>query len=128
MHRRQFLGVSTLFLAVALSACATGSAPNSDLAQQFLTERNGGTPVAVGMGGPNAPFGGVIESIAGTRLTVKRLNEDATQTIQLADGASIRKDVDASLSEIHAGDRVTAVGVKQDNTFQAKLLRLGGDA
>ena len=61
MKRRQFLAVSSLILAGALSACGAGGGPNQDLAQQFLIERNGGTPVAIGVGGPNAPILGLIE-------------------------------------------------------------------
>jgi hypothetical protein len=128
MNRRQFLGASTLFLAGALSACGMGGGPNQDLAQQFLTERNGGTPVAIGAGGPNAPILGVIKSVDGTQLTIKRPIEAGTTTVQLADGAKIRKDVDAQLGEITAGASITAFGMRQGDVFQADLLRLGGDA
>lgn len=128
MNRRQFLAVFSLTLVLALSACATGGGPNPDLAQQFLTERNGGTPVAIGVGGPNAPILGVIESIDGKQFTVKPQIEAGTTTVQLADGAQIRKDVDAQLSEIVAGASVTAFGTRQGDAFQANLLRLGGAA
>ena len=128
MNRRQFLGVSTLILAGALSACGTGGGPNQDLAQQFLTERNGGTPVAIGASGQNAPILGFIESVDGTQLTVKRPIESETTTVQLADGAKIHKDVDAQLSEITVGASVTVFGTRQGDIFQADLLRLGGDA
>jgi hypothetical protein len=127
MNRRQFLGTSTLILAGALSACGTGGGPNQDLAKQFLTERNGGTPVAIGAGGPNAPILGFIESVDGPQLTVKREMQETTTTVQLATGAKIHKYVDAQLSEIKAGDTLTAFGTKQDDVFQANLLRLGGD-
>ena len=128
MNRRQFLAASSLILAGALSACTIAGEPNQDLAQQFLTERNGGTPVAIGVGGPNAPILGVIESLDGTRLTVKPPIEAGTTTVQLADGAKIHKNVDAQLSEITAGASVTAFGTRQGDVFQADLLRLGGDA
>jgi hypothetical protein len=128
MNRRHFFTSAAFILALALSACATGGGPNQDLAQQFLTERNGGTPVAIGAGGPNAPILGLIESADGTRLTVKPQIETGTTTVQLADGAKIRKDVDAQLSEIVAGASVTAFGTRQGDVFQADLLRLGGAA
>lgn len=128
MNRRHFFTSAALILAGALSACTTGGAPNQDLAQQFLTERNGGTPVAIGVGGPNAPILGLIESVDGTRLTVKPQIEAGTTTVQLADGAKIHKDMDAQLSEITAGASVTAFGTRQGDAFQADLLRLGGAA
>jgi hypothetical protein len=126
MNRRQFLSASALFLAGALSAC--GGEPSQDLAQQFLTERNGGTPVAVGVGGPNAPVLGVIERIDGTQLTVKPPIESGTTTVQLADGAKIRKQVDMQLADITVGTSVTAFGKQQGDAFQADLLRLGDAA
>jgi hypothetical protein len=127
MNRRQFLNASALFLAGALSAC--GGEPSQDLAQQFLTERNGGTPVAVGVGGPNAPVLGVIERIDGTQLTVKPpIESGTTTTVQLADGAKIRKQVDVQLADITAGISVTAFGKQQGDAFQADLLRLGDAA
>jgi Domain of unknown function (DUF5666) len=127
MNRRQFLTVFTLSLAGALGACGTASEQNQDMTQQFLTERNGGTPVAIGAGGPNAPILGSIETIDGRTLTVKRPIEGTTATIELADGAKIRKDVDAQLDELKAGDSVTAFGSRQGDVFQADLLRLAGD-
>lgn len=128
MNRSQFLTVFSFFLAAALSACATGSTPSQDLAQQFLTERNGGTPVAVGVGGPNAPVLGLIESVDGMRLTVKPPIESHATTVQLADGAKIRKNVDAQLDELMVGTSVTAFGKRQGDVFQANQLRLGDAA
>ena len=131
MNRQQFLILSSILLAGALSACGlpggTGDQQNQDAAQQFLTERNGGTAVALGAGGPNAPVVGTIESVDGSKLTVKREMQGTTTTIQLAAGAKIHKYVDAQLSEIEAGDILTAFGAKQGDVFQANLLRLGGD-
>jgi hypothetical protein len=84
--------------------------------------------VAIGSGGPNAPVLGVIEMIDGRTLTVKRPIAGSASTIQLADGAAIRKDVEAQLGEIKAGDHLTAFGSRQGEVFQATLLRLGDDA
>jgi len=131
MNRRQFLISSSVLLAGALGACGlpggTNGQQNQDAAQQFLTERNGGTPVAIGAGGPNAPVVGSIESVDGSKLSVKRQMEGTTTTVQLAAGAKIHKYVDAQLSEIKAGDTLTAFGTQQGDVFQADLLRLGGD-
>jgi hypothetical protein len=128
MNRRHILTSVAFILAGALSACATRGAPSQDLAEQFLTERNGGTPVAIGVGGPNAPILGFIESVDGTRLTIKPPIAADTTTVQLADGAKILRDVDAQLSEITAGASLTAFGTRQGDVFQADLLRLGGAA
>src|SRR5829696_10194461 len=98
MNRRHFFTSATLILAGALSACATGGQQNQDAAQQFLTERNGGTPVAIGAGGPNAPVVGSIESVDGSKLSVKRQMQGTTTIIQLAAGAKLLKDVDVQLS------------------------------
>jgi hypothetical protein len=133
MNRRQFLISSSVLLAGALDACGlpggTGDQQNQGLAQQFLTERNGGTPVAIGAGGPNAPVVGSIESVDGSNLSVKRQMEGTTTIVQLAAGAKILKDVDVQLSEVKAGDIATAFGEKQGDVFQSDLLRLGaGDS
>jgi hypothetical protein len=129
MNRRQFLIASSVLLASALGACGlpvgTSGQQNQDAAQQFLTERNGGTPVTIGAGGPNAPVVGSIESVDGSKLSVKRQLEGTTAIVQLAAGAKILKDVDAQLSEVQAGDAATAFGEKQGDVFQADLLRLG---
>src|SRR5215211_2311600 len=131
MNRRQFLISSSILLVGALGACGlpgrTGDQQNQDAAQQFLTERNGGTAVAIGAGGPNAPVAGFIESVDGSKLTVKREMQETTITVQLAAGVKIHTYVDAQLSEVEAGDTLTAFGAKQGDVFQAHLLRLGGD-
>jgi hypothetical protein len=131
MNRRQFLISSSILLAGALGACGlpggTGDQQNQDAAQQFLTERNGGTPVAIGAGGPNAPVVGSIESVDGSKLIVKREMQETTTTVQLAAGARIHKYVDVQLSEIKAGDTLTAFGAKQGDGLQANLLRVGED-
>jgi hypothetical protein len=126
MNRRHFFTSAAILLAGVLSACASGGGPGQDLAQQFLTERNGGTPVAIGVGGPNAPILGIIESVDGTRLTVKPQIEAGTSIIQLVDGAKIHKNVDLKIDEITVGASVTAFGTSQGDTFQAELLRIGG--
>jgi hypothetical protein len=127
MNRRQFL-ISAVMAGGALSACGfpggTSGGQGQDLARQFLTERNGGTPVAIG-GAPDAPLVGFIQNVEGPRLTLKRLIEQTTITVQLAADAQIRKDVDMQLSELKAGDNVTAFGTRQGNLFQAELVQLG---
>ena len=129
MNRRQFLISSSVLLASALGACGlpggTSGQQDQDAAQQFLTERNGGTPVAIGAGGPNAPVVGSIESVDGSKLSIKRQMAGTTTVVQLAAAAKILKDVDVQLSEVQAGDSATAFGEKQGDVFQADLLRLG---
>jgi hypothetical protein len=128
MNRRRFLTISILTLAGALGACGAPGGPSQDLAQQFLTERNGGTPVTIGAGGPNAPILGVIEAIDGRTLMVKRPIAGSIATVRLAEDATIHKDIEAQLGEIKAGDHLTAFGSRQGQAFQADLLRLGDDA
>jgi hypothetical protein len=112
-----------------MAACGlpggTSGQPNQDLAQQFLTERNGGTPVAVGYGGPNAPVAGFIENVDGSKITIKRPIDGSTATIELAGGAQIQRDADAQLNEIKPGESVMAVGTRQGDLFLADLLRIG---
>jgi hypothetical protein len=133
MNRRQFLISSSVLLASALGACGlpggTSGHQDQDAAQQCLTERNGGTPVAIGAGGPNAPVVGSIESVDGSKLSIKRQMAGTTTVVQLAAGAKILKVVDVQLSDVQAGDIATAFGEKQGDVFQADLLRLGaGDS
>jgi hypothetical protein len=134
MNRRQFLISSSILLAGALGACGppggTGDQQNQDAAQQFLTERNGGTPVTIGAGGPNAPVVGSIESVDGSKLIVKREMQGTMTTIQLAAGARIHKYVDVQLSEIKAGDTLTAgmllfaTGTQEGEIYQATQVQI----
>lgn len=127
MKRRQFLAAAGLVLAAGLSSCGANNAAQQDAAQQFLTERNGGTPVAIG-GGINMPIVGQIERIDGPKLTVKRPAEGTSATIELAENVKIYKNIDLALSDIKVGDTITAFGTRQESVFQADLLRLGDDS
>jgi len=124
MKRRQFLTAS--LLASLLSACGRSGATDQEATQRFLTERNGGTPVALGLPA-DAPIIGTITAIDSQTLTLKPPFGDTTTTIELDANTKISKDSAIQLGALKAGDQVTAFGARNDATFQANVVRLGGD-
>lgn len=135
MNRARWLIFALLIL--ALSACGTGnSAPttgantgagntNDQASNQFLTDRNGGTPVAGGTTGMNAPTIGIVQQVQGT--TIKLLDPMSKQekSIQLAPNATISMQGDIKASDIQAGDEITAVGTQSGDAFQASMVQVG---
>lgn len=129
MKRWQFLAACAL--AGLLGAC--GSSPNTSggpasdqaAAQQFLTERNGGTPVALGMP-KDGPLVGIVQSVDGQSLVVKDPLGGVMTTVRLAADAKIRKSVAAQPGEIKAGATITAFGAPDGDVYRADMIQLGG--
>jgi hypothetical protein len=129
MKRRQFL--ATCALAGLLGACGAspdtsgGPAGDQAAAQQFLTERNGGTPVALGLP-KDGPLVGIVQSVDGQSLIVKEPLGGVTTTVRLAADAKIRKSVAALPGEIRAGAIITAFGAQDGDAYRADMIQLGG--
>jgi hypothetical protein len=125
---KKIIGIGAL-LAIALSGCAQ---PGADGAQQaaareFLTERNDGTPVALGADdGPTVV--GVIEGMDGRTLTLKRPIDNASETIELAADARISQQLPASREALTVGQRATALGARSGETLDAQAIQLGQGA
>jgi hypothetical protein len=115
--------------AITLGACTFGVQNverNQQVSQQFLTERNNGTPVA--LGGKNDPalsVIGTVERVDGATLTVKQPLDDASRTLQLSADTHIRKQVELPIGAIKVGDRLTAFGAQQEQVFQATAVQVG---
>jgi hypothetical protein len=126
MNRRRFVGMSALALAGALGGCGPAWQGEQDAAERFLTDRNDGTPVALG-GPEDAPVViGFVDQVDGPTLTVRSPIGNLTTTVRLASDAKIRKDVDIDLSALKPGDTIAAFGSRQGDVFQASAVRLGG--
>lgn len=133
MRRTHFLLIISLALLVSLSACGIGGGPGAEQAQEaterFLTERNDGTPVSLGGGdAANLPVVGTVERVDGGTLVVKRPIDGTNATIQLDAAVKVSRQADIPLSEIKAGDSITAFGAQQGTVFQAQSLQVGGPA
>jgi hypothetical protein len=116
----------------------TGASPNAQAAQQFFTERNGGTPVAgnntltfgtgpggVATGGPPGAVGTVAQ-VDGNRITLKNPMDGTTTTVQLDATTKIQKQAEATAAEITPGVHLVAVGPKQGTAIAAAVVNLGG--
>lgn len=69
---------------------------------------------------------GTVQSIDETRIIIKR-PDNVTQTIVVDENTSFRKRRDSiTLSDIKAGDNVTARGSVQNGNFLATVLAVGG--
>jgi hypothetical protein len=125
---RKIIGIGAL-LAIMLSGCAQPGADGAQeaAAREFLTERNDGTPVALGAAdGPTTV--GVIERVDGRTLTLKRPFDNTSETIELADDVRISQQLPASRAALTVGQRATALGVRSGETLDAQAIQLGEDA
>jgi hypothetical protein len=120
--------MSALALAGALGGCGRGPASpvGQEAAERFLTDRNDGTPVALGGPEDGPAVIGFVDQVDGPTLTVRSPIGNLTTTVRLASDAKIRKDVDIDLSALKPGDTIAAFGSRQGDVFQASAVRLGG--
>lgn len=128
MHHRLSWILGAL-LVIGLSACGPAGASNDQTAaQQFLTERNDGTPVALHDASGDPTTIGTIERVDGRKLTLKRPIDNTTETIELAADARISKQTSASRETIAVGQRVQALGQRSGETLDAQMLQIGTGA
>ena len=130
MHRKRLLAALALAMAAGLSACSqpgNSAGANQQAAERFLTERNGGTPVALGEDGhaQNMTTLGTVEQVAGDTIVVKD-KAGASTTIRLAADAKVYRQVAAQPSEIQAGDPIAAFGTRNGAILQADSIQIGG--
>lgn len=130
MHRKQLLAALALAMAAGLSACSqpgTSAGANQQAAERFLTERNGGTPVALGEDAraQNMTTLGTVEQVAGDTIVVRDKAGTST-TIRLAADAKVYRQVAAQPSEIQAGDTIAAFGTRNGAILQADSIEIGG--
>jgi hypothetical protein len=68
---------------------------------------------------------GVVDSVSGSGVVIKT-QDGSTITIALAEGGTVRKQVDGTLAEITPGERIIALGQRNGETFQANVIQVGG--
>ncbi len=110
-----------------------GLQSRENAARQFFAQRGGsqageGQPGA-GQGLPGGGQGenvaGVVESVDGTRIVLS--SADGTKlTVALASGGTIRKQVEGSIGDLKAGERIIAFGIRSGDSFQASTIQIGG--
>ncbi|GAB4423035.1 MAG: hypothetical protein OHK0015_00110 [Chloroflexi bacterium OHK40] len=111
---------------------AAGQANRLAAQQQFLAARGGPGAAPEGLpGGPPGGVGaarqgvaGVVQSISADSLTLT-LADGSTRTLRLAEDVTVRKEVEGTLSDLVAGERVVAFGTGSGDTFEATALQVG---
>ena len=104
-----------------------GQANVQQAARQFNAQRGTGG----GFGGRNGGNGaqgqnvfGTVDSISGSTLTVKT-RTGTTAKVELADGGTVRKQVDGTLADIKPGDTIVASGAMSGDVLQATTIQDG---
>jgi preprotein translocase subunit YajC len=141
--KRTFMGISiiaVLGMGLLLAGCGdqaasgSGSTGSQDAAKSaFLAERGSGTPgatssgtaVAGGQGGRPPGVFGAVQKVDGNKITVKSQADGTETVVQLASGATIRKQADAQASDIKEGETVSAIGTKSGDTLDARTVQIG---
>ncbi len=110
----------------------SGAQRRNQAAQQFFADRGGpgaqgGTPGAPG-GAPGAPGGrgtvGTVDKVTGDTLIIKAA-DGTSVTVRLAQGGTVRKQVDGQLADAQPGERVVVAGTRNGDTIEATNVQLG---
>jgi hypothetical protein len=107
-----------------------GEQNRAQAAQQFFSERGGPGAGAGGFAGRGGQGGGVfgtVSAVSGNTVTVTTRNGQTTK-IELAANGTVRKQVDGRISDIVAGEQITAFGTQSGDTFEANSILIGGQA
>ncbi|NWG18926.1 MAG: hypothetical protein HXY39_01230 [Chloroflexi bacterium] len=113
---------------------ARGQESRAAAAQEFFARRgaqNGAPPgdaliQPVGPGGlAGQNVAGVVARVDGNRIVVTT-PDSATVTVELANDAIVRRQVETQISDIKPGERIVAFGTRNGEMFQARSVQLGG--
>jgi hypothetical protein len=107
----------------------SGQQSRAQAAQQFFAQRGGGPGGPGGQGeqagaGRGQNIAGVVDSVSGNTIVVTTV-DGSKVNVALADGGTVRKQVDGQVGDIKPGERVVAIGALSGDTFQATVLQLG---
>jgi hypothetical protein len=108
-----------------------GEQNRTQAAQQFFNQRGGqgGSQGAgggfAGRGGQGGGVFGTVSAVSGNTATVTTRNGQ-TIKIELAADGTVRKQVDGQVSDIVAGEQITAFGTQSGDTLQANTILVGG--
>jgi hypothetical protein len=87
--------------------------------------QNGSAQNGRGQFNPNNFAGGLVKQVNGNTIVLTTANGD--MTVNVGSQAQIQEMVPGSLSDIKAGDQVTAQGTRaSDGTFTAQMIQIGG--
>lgn len=115
-----------------ISACGVGPTSGSagadgsihdQATQQFLTERNNGTPVAEA--GAGQPTIGIVEQVEGSTLRLRNPITKQETVVQLAAHVTITTQAEIAASQIQPGDELTAMGKQNGVVFEATMVQIG---
>jgi hypothetical protein len=114
-----------MLAALALLAACGQPASDNRASEQFLTERNGGTPVALGGAPADAPLVGAVEKVDGRAITVKPLEGGAAVVVTLPEGSGVRSFAPAGRAALQPGVALSALGRERDGVFEAERIQIG---
>ena len=112
------------------SGIRNGLSQQAQATQQFLSQRGGGQGGQGGQGGSRGGFGqngaaGTVDHVDGNSIVVKQ-SDGSSVTIQTDSSTTFRQQATAQLSDVKAGQRVTAIGTRNGTTVQATTVQIGG--
>ena len=98
-----------------------GRQERAEAASTFFGGRGGQGPGGFAGRGVN----GTVSAISGNTITLTA-RDGSTVQVQLAQGGVVRKQTEGQLSDIKAGDQITAIGTRDGDTVTASAIQLGG--
>jgi hypothetical protein len=112
-----------------------GEQNRAQAAQQFFGQRGGQAGQGGGQGNAQGGQGGqggfrggglagTVSSVSGNTITLTT-RAGQTTAVQLAADGTVRKQVDAQLSDITPGEQIMAFGTQNGDTFQATSIQIG---
>jgi preprotein translocase subunit YajC len=106
-----------------------GEQNRAQAAQQFLAQR-GGQGGAPAPGQANGGFrgggmAGTVSAVDGDTITITT-RDGQSMKVQLTADGTVRKQVDAQVSDITPGEQIVAIGAQSGDTFQATSIQIGG--
>ncbi|HEU5097617.1 MAG TPA: hypothetical protein VFU22_01140 [Roseiflexaceae bacterium] len=103
--------------------------------QEFFGQRGGGQAgqgggqasgqAGGGFRGQGGGLAGTVRAVEGNTITIAT-RTGQTVKAQLAADGTVRKQVEAQLSDLTVGEQVVAIGTQSGDTFQATSIQIGG--
>ena len=111
------------------SGAQSGAQRSSQNRQQFFADRGGpnaqGTPGAAAPGRGQGTMG-TVDRVEGDQIFMKAA-DGTSVTVRLAQGGTVRKQVDGQISDVQPGERIVVVGTRNGDTIEATNVQVGGN-
>src|SRR5687768_14971153 len=108
------------FLEERSSAATVTPDPNATPERDLQVIRGPGM-----IGGDGPGVFGRVEKVEGRIITVSNPMDSTSTTVELAADAKVYKQVEAQLSDVKVGERITAIGKQDGDTLTAEMVQIG---